>query len=76
MLDDDRIENCIYKRNDYAERYMHLLNELNEIPEKVAWILEKSEKIKNIAEKYKDAQDFLYLGRGYNFPIALEGALN
>ena len=31
--------------------------------------------IKTIAEKYKDAHDFLYLGRGYNFPIALEGAL-
>ena len=51
------------------------MNELNEVPEKVAWILKSSEQIKALAEKYKDARDFLYLGRGYNFPIALEGAL-
>ncbi len=57
------------------ERYMHLLNELNEIPEKVAWTLKQSDTVKVIAEKYKDARDFLYLGRGYNFPVALEGAL-
>ncbi len=57
------------------ERYLHLLNELNDIPEKVAYVLKSSEKIKALAEKYKDAQDFLYLGRGYNFPVALEGAL-
>src|SRR5687767_772613 len=57
------------------ERYLHLLNELNEIPEKVAWTLKNSEHIKTLAEKYKDARDFLYLGRGYNFPVALEGAL-
>ena len=57
------------------ERYMHLLNELHEIPEKVAWVLKNSDNIKALAEKYKDARDFLYLGRGYNFPVALEGAL-
>src|SRR5687767_1649652 len=57
------------------ERYMNLLNELQEIPEKVAWVLKRSEPIKKLAEKYKDARDFLYLGRGYNFPVALEGAL-
>ncbi|MBK8607641.1 MAG: SIS domain-containing protein, partial [Chitinophagaceae bacterium] len=57
------------------ERYMHLLKELNEIPEKVAWTLKQSDAVKAIAEKYKDARDFLYLGRGYNFPVALEGAL-
>lgn len=56
-------------------RYMHLINELHEIPDKVSIILRSSEKIRLIAEKYKDARDFLYLGRGYNFPIALEGAL-
>jgi glucosamine--fructose-6-phosphate aminotransferase (isomerizing) len=48
---------------------------LQDIPEKVAWVLKKSEHIKALAEKYKDARDFLYLGRGYNFPVALEGAL-
>ena len=57
------------------ERYMNLLKELEEIPEKAAWTLQHSEPIKVLAEKYKDAKDFLYLGRGYNFPIALEGAL-
>jgi glutamine---fructose-6-phosphate transaminase (isomerizing) len=57
------------------ERYMHLLNELEAIPEKVSKVLEQNEHIKKLAEKYKDARDFLYLGRGYNFPIALEGAL-
>jgi glucosamine--fructose-6-phosphate aminotransferase (isomerizing) len=45
------------------------------VPEKVAAVLEQTEKIKAIAEKYKDAGDFLFLGRGYNFPVALEGAL-
>jgi len=56
-------------------RFMHLLNELQEIPDKVSKVLRSNDKIKLIAEKYKDARDFLYLGRGYNFPIALEGAL-
>lgn len=57
------------------ERYMNLLQELEQVPEKVAWILKHSDRIKALAEKYKDARDFLYLGRGYNFPVALEGAL-
>ncbi len=57
------------------ERYHHLLNELHAIPEKVFKLLESIEHIKDIAEKYKNARDFLYLGRGYNFPVALEGAL-
>jgi glucosamine--fructose-6-phosphate aminotransferase (isomerizing) len=57
------------------ERYWHLLNELHAIPEKVFKLLESIEHIKEIAEKYKNARDFLYLGRGYNFPVALEGAL-
>ncbi|MBS1574287.1 MAG: glutamine--fructose-6-phosphate transaminase (isomerizing) [Bacteroidetes bacterium] len=57
------------------ERYMHLLNELNEVPEKVTRVLELSDLIKKLAEKYKDVTDALYLGRGFNFPVALEGAL-
>lgn len=57
------------------ERYRNLLTELEQIPEKVAWTLQQSEHIRALAEKYKDARDFLYLGRGYNFPVALEGAL-
>jgi glucosamine--fructose-6-phosphate aminotransferase (isomerizing) len=57
------------------ERYMHLLQELHDIPDKIAEVLQTSEKVKELADKYKDARDFLYLGRGYNFPVALEGAL-
>lgn len=57
------------------DRYRGLLQELNEVPEKVAWVLKQADHIRAIAEKYKDARDFLYLGRGYNFPVALEGAL-
>lgn len=56
-------------------RYIHLLKELQEVPEKVATILNTDKAIREIAHKYKDARDFLYLGRGYNFPVALEGAL-
>jgi len=58
-----------------AKRYNHLVTELHEIPEKVAGVLRQSDHIKKIAARYKDARDFLYLGRGYNFPVALEGAL-
>ena len=57
------------------KRFIHLLNELHEIPEKVKIILETNEQIKKLAQKYKDANNALYLGRGYNFPVALEGAL-
>jgi glucosamine--fructose-6-phosphate aminotransferase (isomerizing) len=57
------------------EEYRLLVNELSEIPEKGRLILQSNEKIKTIAEKYKDAINALYLGRGYLFPVALEGAL-
>ena len=63
------------KKTISEERFTHLIYELNAVPEKVAKILENTDHIKTLAEKYKDARDFLYLGRGYNFPIALEGAL-
>jgi glucosamine--fructose-6-phosphate aminotransferase (isomerizing) len=58
-----------------AIRSRQLLNELAEIPEKVRQLLENTDDIKRIALKYAKARDFLYLGRGYNFPVALEGAL-
>jgi glutamine---fructose-6-phosphate transaminase (isomerizing) len=51
------------------------LRELSGMPEKAARILELNDQIKEIAERFKDAKNFLYLGRGYNFPVALEGAL-
>ena len=55
--------------------YKMLVKELAEIPEKGRAILEDGEKIKAIAEKYQEAVNALYLGRGYLFPVALEGAL-
>jgi glutamine---fructose-6-phosphate transaminase (isomerizing) len=63
------------KRTISDERYNHLLLELEAVPEKVNAILKSAEVLKTIALKYKGASDALYLGRGYNFPIALEGAL-
>jgi len=51
------------------------LQELEIIPEKVKEALETNDKAKEIASKFKDAPNCLYLGRGYNFPVALEGAL-
>ena len=52
----------------------HLV-ELETIPEKVAATLKSDALSKEVAEIYKDAKNFLYLGRGFNFPVALEGAL-
>ncbi len=57
------------------ERYRKLLYEMEAVPEKVSAVLKSAEMVKKIAEKYKGAGDALFLGRGYNFPIALEGAL-
>jgi glucosamine--fructose-6-phosphate aminotransferase (isomerizing) len=66
---------AIEKKTITHDRYMHLLNELHEVPAKVEATLKLSESIKAVAAKYADAKDMLYLGRGYNFPVALEGAL-
>ena len=56
-------------------KYHEIINELELIPEKIEKILKKNDEIEKIAAKFKDAMNFLYLGRGYNFPVALEGAL-
>jgi len=66
---------AIEKGSISQQRFQHLLDELQDIPEKVGLALKLNEQIKQVAQKYKDARDFLYLGRGYNFPVALEGAL-
>jgi glucosamine--fructose-6-phosphate aminotransferase (isomerizing) len=58
-----------------SSEFRHQLLELEMIPKKVEKALESDEHIKKIAEIYKDVHNFLYLGRGYNFPVALEGAL-
>ena len=57
------------------EKYLDLINELSQVPDKIEKILSFHQEYKKISEKYKDATNFLYLGRGYQFPVALEGAL-
>ena len=57
-----------------SDFHMHL-RELETIPEKVNLALESNDHIKKVADKYKNARNCLYLGRGFNFPVALEGAL-
>ncbi|MFA4851070.1 MAG: glutamine--fructose-6-phosphate transaminase (isomerizing), partial [Bacteroidales bacterium] len=56
-------------------RFHEIITELELIPDKVETTLKLNENIKDLAEKFKDSRNFLYLGRGYNFPVALEGAL-
>ena len=57
------------------EKYHRLMAELSTIPDRVEQVLQTNDKIEVIAEIYKDATNALYLGRGYSFPVALEGAL-
>lgn len=52
-----------------------IANEIVQLPDKIADILNHCKEIKSIAQKYSYAKNILYLGRGYNFPVALEGAL-
>ncbi len=64
------------KRGEISEdRLQELLSELTRIPEKVKKVMEKNLQIEYIAGEIKDKPNALYLGRGYNFPVALEGAL-
>ena len=56
-------------------RYRQLLNELEAIPDKVKETLKVDDQVKELARIFTYARNFLYLGRGYNFPVALEGAL-
>ena len=55
--------------------YRQIITELELIPKKVKKVLKSNDLIKEIAAEFKDVSNFLYLGRGYNFPVALEGAL-
>lgn len=65
-----------YRRGTIPKSYYNqLLQGLADIPNKVEQLLKLDDKIKYIASEIKDANNALYLGRGYNFPIALEGAL-
>ncbi|MBL7877585.1 MAG: glutamine--fructose-6-phosphate transaminase (isomerizing), partial [Cyclobacteriaceae bacterium] len=57
------------------QKFNELLVEMENLPSKIEKILTLNDKIKEIAAEFKDSSNFLYLGRGYNFPVALEGAL-
>ncbi|HPG40192.1 MAG TPA: glutamine--fructose-6-phosphate transaminase (isomerizing) [bacterium] len=62
-------------RSISTARGLEICRELAAIPDKVSQVLANHEQIKEIAGEFKDMRNFLYLGRGYNFPVALEGAL-
>ncbi|MCK4666511.1 glutamine--fructose-6-phosphate transaminase (isomerizing) [Candidatus Dependentiae bacterium] len=63
------------KRNLSLSQGKRYINELKLIPDKINKILENTDSIKQLAKKFFEHNNSLYLGRGYNFPIALEGAL-
>ena len=58
-----------------TEEGIGLVKEISKIPELVRQVLSHSESIKKVAEKYADAENFFFIGRGYLYPVALEGAL-
>jgi glucosamine--fructose-6-phosphate aminotransferase (isomerizing) len=63
------------KRTVSVMRGRQVAQALTDLPKQIQSILDRAPEIEKIAEQYKDAKNFLYLGRGYNFPAALEGAL-
>ncbi len=67
---------ALYLKNKKGEELEpEFLDKIKKIPEIASEILKESKRIKEIAEKFKESKNFLYLGRGLNFPVALEGAL-
>ena len=63
------------RRTLSKDEFIRVTQELEALPKAVQTVLKREKEIKQIAKNYKDAANFLYLGRGYNFPVALEGAL-
>ncbi len=63
------------KKTISDENYLNIVKELGTIPDKMKKLLEQNEMIAQFAKTFTYAQNFIYLGRGYNFPVALEGAL-
>jgi len=57
------------------ERYMEVVRELHTIPEKMRKVLKQNSRIADLSRTFTYARNFLYLGRGYSYPVALEGAL-
>ena len=66
---------ALHLSNGATKLYKPLLNELDALPAKVQEILATAPEIKKMAAKYKDHSDFLFIGRKYNYPCAMEGAL-
>jgi glucosamine--fructose-6-phosphate aminotransferase (isomerizing) len=66
---------AVSKGSISTTEFHQFINQLDAIPNKIAQVMESESKAKEIAKEYADATNFLYLGRGYNFPVALEGAL-
>ncbi|MBP7857716.1 MAG: glutamine--fructose-6-phosphate transaminase (isomerizing) [Candidatus Saccharimonadales bacterium] len=66
---------ALFLNNGRTEQYKPLLEELNRLPQKAEQVLEQAENIKSLAQKYAHYKDFMYIGRGYEFPLALEGTL-
>lgn len=66
---------CVYLLAAHMSKRMDIVEELHKIPKYMANILADEEHIHNIAKKYKDVQDFFFIGRGFSYPTALEGAL-
>ena len=65
----------LYLSNGNSELYKPLLAELDALPAKAEAVLKQADTIKSLAKKYSAYKDFLYIGRGYGFPTALEGTL-
>lgn len=57
------------------ESYLAIVRELGQIPDKIARVLGQNKRIADFAKTFTYAQNFIYLGRGYNYPVAMEGAL-
>ena len=63
------------KKTIGKDQYLRIVRELGQIPDKIQRVLEQNKRIADFAKIFSYAQNFIYLGRGYNFPVALEGAL-
>ncbi len=66
---------ALYLSKGKNQSYLQILDEIDQLPNKAQAVLDQADKIKQVALKYKGYKDFLFIGRGYSFPTALEGAL-
>ena len=57
------------------QQYLNVVRELGQIPDKIECVLQQDKRIADFAKTFTYAQNFIYLGRGYNYPVAMEGAL-